>query len=140
MAVKWPRWIVKREARFEKRQALPQALVHYWDGGMSRTCSLRNISLSGMYIEAGDRWFPNTIIKVMLEARPARRDKQGKGRAVAICVLAKVVRADSSGVGLEFVLAGGRNSGLLRETNPDCATTRRGLRDFLACVEGELDC
>jgi Flp pilus assembly protein TadG len=65
---------------------------------------MHDISQSGGYICTPERWYPGTIIRLILqrEPKPIRQD----GAAVplaSICVAARVVRHGSDGVAVEFV-------------------------------------
>jgi len=54
-----------------------------------------------LYLLTEERWFPGTLIRVTLSK--AVESEPGAGRSIT--VHAKVVRSDTDGVGLGFVLA-----------------------------------
>ena len=67
------------------RMVQPEVVVHYWDGSAPEGRCLRDISQAGAYIYTTDRWYPGTIIRIVLqghrtEIREERNDGPGSFR------------------------------------------------------------
>jgi Flp pilus assembly protein TadG len=82
----------------------PEILVYYWDGSAPEGRRMHDISQSGAYICTPERWYPGTIIRLILQKAPkAIREDGEAGPPASICVPARVVRHGSDGVAVEFV-------------------------------------
>jgi Flp pilus assembly protein TadG len=78
-------------------------VVHYWDGSAPEGRHLRDISHSGAYIYTPERWYPGTIIRIILQGYQTAARKDGTvGPAASACLPARVVRHGSDGVAVEF--------------------------------------
>jgi Flp pilus assembly protein TadG len=78
--------------------------VYYWDGSAPEGRQIHDISESGAYICTPERWYPGTIIRLVLQRNPAAVGKDGAMvPTVSICIPARVARHGSDGVGVEFV-------------------------------------
>jgi Flp pilus assembly protein TadG len=77
--------------------------VHYWDGSAPEGRCLRDISQFGAYIYTPERWYPGTIVRIVLQGyRRAEREDGTTAPAATTCVHARVVRHGPDGVGVEF--------------------------------------
>lgn len=86
-----------------------------------------------------DRWYPDTILKITLRYTSGRPDDSSTVRTddtQSICILARVARSGTDGVGLQFVFPG-EGELALESRYPECASKRRELRYFLERVEGQ---
>ncbi len=83
------------------------------DGSAPEGRYLRDISHSGAYIYTSERWYPGTIIRIVLQGDRLEGDRLRGNRAtpleedmadtlVSTCVSARVVRHGSDGVAVEF--------------------------------------
>ena len=85
------------------RTVEPEVLVHYWDGSAPGARQLRDLSHSGAYIYTSERWYPGTIIRIVLQGPRTTAHEDGTLAPVAsICLTARVVRYGSDGVAVEF--------------------------------------
>jgi Flp pilus assembly protein TadG len=119
-------WLVeeKEDPRRAPRSAHPEVLVYYWDGSAPEGRRMHDISQSGGYICTPERWYPGTIIRLILQREPKPiREDGGAAPLASICVAARVVRHGSDGVAVEFVFRNGQES--------------EGFRKFLAAVPTE---
>ena len=107
---KFKRWLSGKE-KIEPESDLPRSprtvepevLVHYWDGSAPGARQLRDISDSGAYIYTSERWYPGTIIRIVLQGqRKAAREDGTLVPVDSTCVSARVVRYGSDGVAVEF--------------------------------------
>ena|SRR5579871_4404523 len=133
MGLNWMKSILEPDARTEKRHAFAGIVAYYWDGGAPRGFPVLNISRGGIYVLTEERWYPDTIIKIVLQRHPLHTTgKSDVGSEVSnrLCVLAQVVRTGPDGVGLKFVFAG-RKHAAWRRIYPECTTDRRAIRMFL---------
>jgi Flp pilus assembly protein TadG len=81
----------------------PELVVHYWDGSSPEGRNIRDISQSGAYIYTPERWYLGTLIRIVLQGYPTVARADGTTvPASSICILARVVRHGSDGVGVEF--------------------------------------
>jgi hypothetical protein len=93
------RRLIGRERRSSERHALSWLVAYYWDGGVPVAHGVRDISLTGMYLLTGDRWYVGTVIQMTLQ-------ETGDADVHAerwIAVQARVVRQGSDGVSLAFL-------------------------------------
>jgi Flp pilus assembly protein TadG len=100
------RWLFreeKTELRCAARSAQPEVVVHYWDGSAPEGRYLRDISQTGAYIYTAERWYPGTIVRIVLQGyQTAAREDGTTAPAVSTCIPARVVRHGSDGVAMEF--------------------------------------
>jgi hypothetical protein len=89
----------RKELRRSRRFETSGVVASYWNGGAARPQPVRDLSLTGTRVETPDRYYPDTLIYVCLEAgagaEPAPEDSFG--------LWARVVRRVPDGLGLEFV-------------------------------------
>jgi hypothetical protein len=100
--------LIGQERRSSERHALSWLVAYYWDGGAPVAHGVRDISLTGMYLLTGDRWYVGTVIQMTLQ-------ETGDAEVSAerwIAVPTKVVRQGSDGMGLAFLA---QNSGGMAE-------------------------
>ena len=120
-------WLAQEEEedpRRAPRRIHPEVLVYYWDGSAPEGRRMHDISQSGGYICTPERWYPGTIIRLILQREPKPIREDGAAVPLAsICVAARVVRPGSDGVAVEFVF---RN----RQESED-------FREFLAAIPTE---
>jgi Flp pilus assembly protein TadG len=99
-------WLVqeKEDPRRAARSTHPEVLVYYWDGSAPEGRRMHNISESGAYICTSERWYPGTIMRLILQKHPKAIGEDGAAAPPAsICVPARVVRHGSDGVAVEFI-------------------------------------
>lgn len=95
----WSKDKVKRRA---ERKAGPPLIAHYWTGAAPAGQGIQDISATGLYLQTEQRWYPGTIVKIVLQR--TNTDDSEEGTEDSISVQAKAVRMDSNGVGFAFVL------------------------------------
>jgi hypothetical protein len=79
------------------RQSLPWAAAYFFTGGAPAPASVRDISLSGMFVNTSERWYLGTIIHMTLT------DWRMPTRERSVTVNAMAVRWGDDGVGLRFI-------------------------------------
>jgi hypothetical protein len=141
MRLAWLKEIVKFDRRNKTRRGMPGVVAYYWDGSSSRAHEVLNVSTSGSYMLTDERWYPDTILKIILRRAPGGMadcsSAETKDDAGAICVLGRIVRAGPDGVGLQFVFP--EDDQLADKSRyPECASDRGQLSRFLECPEGAL--
>ena len=95
------------ELRRASRVFEPGVLVYYWDGSTPVPHQLRDISLTGAYLYTSERWYPGTIVRLLLQQQPGPADGDGRATlpaSVSVSVPARVVWDGPDGVALEFLL------------------------------------
>ena len=97
-------WLLEdREPRRAPRGMRPEILVHYWDGSPTAGRYLRDISHTGAFIYTPERWYPGTIIRIVLQGYPTPAQEDGTTAPTAsTCIPARVIRHGSDGVAVEF--------------------------------------
>jgi PilZ domain len=85
------------EPRSYPREVLPEVVAYFFNGGAPVPCGVRNVSLSGMYINTNERWYLGTIVRMTLTDRRMPVSER------AITVNGMVVRWGDDGVGVHFV-------------------------------------
>jgi len=99
------RWLLQEseEPRRATRSREPEIVVYYWDGSAPEGRRLRDISESGAYIYTTERWYPGTIVRIILQGwQMAAREDGTTGPAASTCIPARVVRHGTDGVAVEF--------------------------------------
>ena len=104
------------ERRRAERYDSPETVAYYWDGSVPVPREIRDISLTGAYLQTSERWYPGTIVKLTLKVNRPGTDGPGE----SIEVRCRVARHGADGVGLQF---------LSQETHE-----RKGLQRFLSSV------
>jgi hypothetical protein len=120
---KMKRWLLQEseEPRRAPREPDPEVIVYYWDGSAPEGRHLRDISLTGAYIYTKERWYPGTIIRIVLQGYQTALQDDGTTRpAASISIPARVVREEPDGVAVEFAM---RDKG-----------EEESLRTFLASI------
>lgn len=121
------RWLLQEneEPRSTPRISQPEIVVHYWDGSAPEGREVRDISQTGAYIYTRERWYPGTIIRIVLQGNrtAAQEDGAADGTTVpgfSTCLSARVVRHGPDGIGVEFAFPGEQE--------------RKSFRTFLAAI------
>ena len=90
----------KAERRGGRRIPALGVDAYYSFGSASRRATVENISPTGVYLSTTDRWPSGTTVLLTMK----RRSHSKKHPEPSVRIPAKVVRHDSDGVGMEFVL------------------------------------
>ncbi|HVO97182.1 MAG TPA: PilZ domain-containing protein [Bryobacteraceae bacterium] len=95
-------WLKKsrRESRAE-RYSTPRMVAYYWEGGAPREHRVKDISLTGAYLCAQDRWYPGSIVSLTLQ-EPVAGDAVPAESALSL--RCKIVRHGPDGMGVTFML------------------------------------
>jgi Flp pilus assembly protein TadG len=96
------------ESRRASRIFEPKVVVYYWDGSVPTGHQLRDISPTGAYLYTSERWYPGTIIRLLLqkEQTPVVGGEPAVGataEAASASIPARVIRHGSDGVAVEFL-------------------------------------
>jgi hypothetical protein len=97
---RWLESLSSRERRKAPRREVPNLVAHYWDGAAPLAHRIRDISTSGLYLLTEQRWYPGTLVRILLQRTGVAETDPDR----SITVNAKVVRSGSDGVGLTLVL------------------------------------
>jgi hypothetical protein len=128
----WLHWLLSPEnpdKRMFPRENLPWVAAYFFNGGPPAPASVRNISLSGMFVVTTERWYLGTIIRFTLadwRAQPPDR---------YVTINAEAVRWGDDGVGLRFLYQRPRR-GEHNRTDPSFSSvTPRQLYEFIQCLK-----
>ena len=123
-----------KDNRRAERKAGPQLIAHYWTGAAPAGQGIQDISATGLYLQTEQRWYPGTIVKIILQ----RTDGLEEDANDSIAVQAKAVRMDSNGVGFAFVLekAQPKRPG---QSRLDVVADEKTLEEFLLRLRGSMD-
>ena len=99
------------QPRSAPRESLSWLVAYFFTGGSPVPQEVRDVSETGLYIFTNERWYVGTVVRLTLTDR--RRPSPDR----SIALNARVVRFENDGVGLEFVLADGKDTG--RSTDPE---------------------
>lgn len=80
------------EPRRAPRISSPPIVVYLWDGSAPLGHQLRDVSMTGAYLLTEERWYPGTIVRLLIQAPP-----------MSASIPARVVRHGPDGMGLEFL-------------------------------------
>ena len=89
-----------RERRRAERQSLPGLIAYFFTGGAPEPQKIRDISVTGFYLETEDRWMPGTVVRMTLQ----KAGSTGDDPSDTITVNSRIVRWGSDGEGFEFML------------------------------------
>jgi hypothetical protein len=106
-------WLIRApntppELRGASRVPDPKVAVHYWDGSAPAAHQLRDVSATGAYLYTAERWYPGTIIRLLLQEHAPGTDEPA-----SVSLAARVVRHGSDGIALEFLFRGPEDRQLL---------------------------
>jgi Flp pilus assembly protein TadG len=112
------------ESRRASRVFEPKVVVYYWDGSVPAGHQLRDVSPTGAYLYTSERWYPGTIIRLLLqeEHTPVSGGDTLAGTTAGTTVgpasasiTARVVRHGSDGVAVEFLFRSPEDRQLLEK-------------------------
>ena len=86
------------DPRSATRESLPELVAYFFTGAAPAPHTVRNISLTGLYLVTQERWYKGTIVQMTLADR--RRSTQ----ECSLTLHAEAVRLGIDGVGFRFVL------------------------------------
>ena len=96
----WFGLLLSEDRRKAKREKAPQISAYHSDGTTARVHEIRDISFTGLYLHTEEHWTPGTVVTLTLQK--ASSTDRDSGRSVTI--QCQVVRSNSDGAGLRFVL------------------------------------
>jgi hypothetical protein len=103
------------ELRRATRVSEPGVVVYYWDGSIPAGHGLRDVSLTGAYLYTPERWYPGTIVRLLLQDKRTAASGTASGPHASVSILARVVWHGLDGVALEFVFRTPEDRNLLRD-------------------------
>jgi hypothetical protein len=103
-----------------ERYATPGVAVYYWGGGVPRAHPVRDISLTGAYLQDPDQWLAGTVISSTFRGT-AKTAAVAEGTAVLV-ISFRVVRHGPDGIGVNFM--------------PKTREEQLSLRQFVEQVSG----
>jgi PilZ domain len=89
-----------RDRRRADRQSLPGLIAYFFTGGAPEPHKIRNISVTGFFLETEDRWMPGTVVRMTLQ----KLGSKGDDPSDTITVNSRIVRWGPDGEGFEFIL------------------------------------
>ncbi len=84
----------------------PGVVVYYWDGATPSGHQLRDISLTGAYLYTSERWFPGTVVRLLIQLAESDRADSGKQPPGSLSLQARVAWHGPDGMALEFLFHG----------------------------------
>lgn len=136
------------ESRGAPRIFEPDLVVYYWDGAVPAGHQLRDVSPTGAYLYTPERWYPGTIIRLLLQKDEPRVTGARAGGPASASIPARVVRHGSDGVAVEFLYRNPGDRQLLAElvagiapeasTQPGKAAPKNPFRRGQALIEFAL--
>ena len=97
---RWLELLSSRERRRAARRETPNLVAHYWDGAGPMAHPIRDISSTGIYLLTEQRWYPGTLVRLLLQRAGVAETDPDR----SITVNAKVVRSGRDGVGFALLL------------------------------------
>lgn len=88
------------DPRRAPRERAPGLAAYYWNGAAAKAHSVKDISVTGLYVLTEERWYPGTLILMTLQNSNAGEEIVER----SISVLSRAVRWGNDGVGLQFML------------------------------------
>jgi len=130
----WLERLWSKDNRRAERKSHPPLIAHYWTGAAPAGQGIQDISATGLYLVTEQRWYMGTVVKIILQ----RTDASDENLEDSIAVMAKVVRADSSGVGFQFV-AEKSNPPRPGQSKLDAVADQKTLDAFLQRLQGSKE-
>src|ERR1700731_5073667 len=96
----WFEELMARNQRKSPRYLAPRLAAFFFDGGPPAAHCIRDVSLTGMYLLTEQRWYPGTVLTLILQ----RTDRVESGAKKCIAVQARVIRSMDDGVALRFMV------------------------------------
>jgi hypothetical protein len=94
------------DLRIAPRIPEPGVVVYYWDGATPSGHLLRDISLSGAYLYTTERWYPGTVVRLLIQPMESSPADAGNPPAGSVSLQARVVWHGPDGMALEFLFQG----------------------------------
>jgi hypothetical protein len=128
----WFEELMARNQRKSPRYLAPRLVAFFFDGGPPAPHCIRDVSLTGMYLLTAQRWYPGTVLTMILQ----RTDKVETGATKSIAVQARVIRSMDDGVALRFVLHKAEEAKHLERYIAEGAeiVDKQSLADFLSSL------
>ncbi len=127
--MKFLEWLRGEPSRVPRAQRHPCLLsASYWNGGTSKAVKVRDISGTGAYLHAPERWYVGTILNVTLQCESGRNAAE-PGEFVS--VPCRVVRQGEDGMGVVFMFAGSQDRKAVQHF------IERACRDMKVPARGE---
>jgi len=110
--MRWNMPIRRNRDRHQDKRKFPRSpggtlVAHYWTGGAPTPHKVCNVSVAGAFIESSDEWPPGTVIRLILQPRPAQPPGSAETSLppgpLPFEVHASVVRLAPDGFGLRFL-------------------------------------
>jgi hypothetical protein len=79
--------------------------AYYWNGVPTAAHGIRDIGSSGTYLVTEEKWYPGTLVLMMLQRKDARQDTEEH----TVEVETRAVRWGHDGIGVQFMLPGPNN-------------------------------
>jgi hypothetical protein len=106
----WFGKILNPDRRRAPRWEAQYLVAYYWDGSTPTPHRIRNISMSGFYLETTTRWHPGTLVTMTIQRAGVQGDRVRAGDYIVL--ISRIVWMDETGAGVEFIpreLAGNAN-------------------------------
>jgi len=126
----WFERLFSKDNRRAERKLRPPLIAHYWTGAAPAGQGIQDISATGLYLMTEQRWYLGTVVKIILQ----RTDAADESVEDSIAVMARVVRADSNGVGFQFVVEKSQ-SPRPGQSKLDMVADQKTLEGFLQRVQ-----
>jgi hypothetical protein len=123
------RFITQVRRLADREHSLP-LVAYFWDGGVPRAHSIRDLSSTGLYMLTDQRWYPGTLVTLILQRTMAADADPHR----AITLKARVVWSGKDGVGLAFVVP--RSEGVRVQRNSQEADMKT-LYHFIRLLQAE---
>jgi len=120
------------DPRKAPREASPGLAAYYWTGGPPEAHNIKDISSTGLYIVTEERWYPGTLVLMVL----TKTDDGEESAERSISVHSRAVRLGNDGVGMQFILHDGAD-GRRQKNSVGNSVGRAELDQFLQRLRKE---
>jgi hypothetical protein len=103
------------ELRAAPRIQEPGVVVYYWDGATPSGRQLRDISLTGAYLYTHERWYPGTVVRLLIQPKESPPADGSNPPPGSVSLQARVVWHGPDGMALEFLFQGPDERKILEE-------------------------
>ena len=116
------RWWSPEPRRRAPREPATGLAAYFWTGGPPEPHNVKNISATGLYLLTEERWYPGTLVMMVLK-KPGESEESVE---LSLSVHAQAVRSADDGVGMQFIMADSPPA----RSQPDAQSNAAGRKEL----------
>ncbi len=122
--------LFSKERRRAQRYSGADLVAYFWTGGHSEPCTIRDISMSGLFLNTAEHWYPGTLVRLVVQQKDVSKDRlAGKDITGRVITVQSMVVHCNEGVGLAFFFI--ERKGRDKISNQGMGASRAEMEKFL---------